>query len=161
MSYYRAWACVFNSNQTSLLLYYSLWSVIAFLHCYSLRHKTGHFFTEKYTPVVHIFPPLPPVTSPEIPDADSLLHADCNEQEVACEISRYFPPGFDLDAKSAYFIGSVVLEGGGISLTLVLQTLPPIGEGEEPAASPLLQSKLELPLTQSGTILTEGERVLL
>ncbi|KAJ8354960.1 hypothetical protein SKAU_G00225270 [Synaphobranchus kaupii] len=95
------------------------------------------------------------VTSPEIPEADSLLHADCNEQEVSCEISRYFPRGVEVDAAVAYFIGSVMLEGGGISLTLVLQTLPPMGEGEQSAATPLLQSKLELPLTQSGTILTE------
>ncbi|KAJ8289890.1 hypothetical protein GJAV_G00006460 [Gymnothorax javanicus] len=95
------------------------------------------------------------VTSPEIPDADSLLHADCNEQEVTCEISRYFPRGTEAGEDVAHFIGSVVLEGGGISLTLVLQTLPPMGEGEEIAASPLLQSKLQLPLTQSGTLLTE------
>ena len=96
------------------------------------------------------------MTSPEIPDADSLLHADCDEQEVTCEISHYFPRGPEADAGATYFIGTVILEGGGISLTLVLQTLPPIGEGDE-LAPPLIQSKLELPLTPSGTILTEGE----
>ncbi|XP_035261871.1 tapasin-related protein isoform X2 [Anguilla anguilla] len=95
------------------------------------------------------------VTSPEIPEADSLLHADCNEQEVACEISRYIPRGFQGNADEAFFIGSVALEGGGVSLTLVLRTLPPTAEGGESAASPLLQSKLELPLTPSGTLLTE------
>ncbi|KAJ8392900.1 hypothetical protein AAFF_G00071040 [Aldrovandia affinis] len=95
------------------------------------------------------------VTSPEIPEADSLLHADCNEQEVTCEISRYFPHGSEEGTELAYFIGSVQLEGGGISLTLVLRTLPPMAEGEEPVASPLLHSKLELPLSQSGTLLTE------
>ncbi|KAI1885792.1 hypothetical protein AGOR_G00207440 [Albula goreensis] len=94
------------------------------------------------------------VTSPEIPEADSLLHADCNEQEVTCEISRYFPRGTE-GTGLAYFIGSVQLEGGGISMTLVLQTLPPVGEDEQPAVSPLLQNKLELPLSQSGTLLTE------
>ncbi|KAJ8287793.1 hypothetical protein COCON_G00004520 [Conger conger] len=95
------------------------------------------------------------VTSPEIPEADLLLHADCEEQEVACEISRYYPRGLEVDAGVAYFIGSVVLEGGGLSLTLVLRTLPPIGEGDESAAAPLMQSKLELPLTPSGTLLSE------
>ncbi|KAG9344945.1 hypothetical protein JZ751_009485 [Albula glossodonta] len=91
---------------------------------------------------------------PVSPDADSLLHADCNEQEVTCEISRYFPRGTE-GTGLAYFIGSVQLEGGGISMTLVLQTLPPAGEDEQPAVLPLLQNKLELPLSQSGTLLTE------
>ncbi|KTG32024.1 hypothetical protein cypCar_00010678 [Cyprinus carpio] len=59
----------------------------------------------------------------QVPNADLLLHADCNEQEVVCEISRYVPRGAELDSLPAHFIGSVQLEGGGISLTLVLQTL--------------------------------------
>ncbi|XP_036394105.1 tapasin-related protein isoform X2 [Megalops cyprinoides] len=95
------------------------------------------------------------VTSPEIPEADSLLHADCNEQEVTCEISSYLPRGSEEGSEPAYFIGSVQLEGGGISLTLVLQTLPVTDKGEESVAPPLLQSKLKLPLSQSGTLLTE------
>ncbi|MBN3301710.1 TPSNR protein, partial [Amia calva] len=95
------------------------------------------------------------VTSLQIPEADSLLHADCNEQEVTCEISRYFPRGEDGAGPvpgEAFFIGSVQLEGGGVSLTLVLRAQP---VGEEPEAAPLTQTKLQLPLSQSGTILTE------
>lgn len=94
------------------------------------------------------------VESPEIPEADLLLHADCNEQEVTCEISRYFPRNAkEGSTEPAYFIGSLQIEGGGLSLTLILQTLP-LDQSDRPA---LMQSKLELPLSQSGTLLTEGE----
>lgn len=91
----------------------------------------------------------------EIPDADILLHADCNEQEVNCEISRYIPRGSDPNAAPTHFIGSLQVEGGGVSLTLVLELLP--NEEAAPETQPLIQSKLELPLSQSGTLLTEGE----
>lgn len=89
----------------------------------------------------------------QIPNADLLLHADCNEQEVVCEISRYVPRGVDMDSLPAHFIGSIQLEGGGISLTLVLQTLH--SETTQSDVQPLMQSKLNLPLSQSGTLLTE------
>ncbi|XP_026084753.1 tapasin-related protein-like isoform X2 [Carassius auratus] len=89
----------------------------------------------------------------QIPNADLLLHADCNEQEVVCEISRYVPRGAELDSLPAHFIGSVQLEGGGISLTLVLQTLH--NETTQSDTQPLMQSNLNLPLSQSGTLLTE------
>ncbi|XP_058603329.1 tapasin-related protein isoform X1 [Onychostoma macrolepis] len=89
----------------------------------------------------------------QIPNADLLLHADCNEQEVVCEISHYVPRGAELDSLPAHFIGSVQLEGGGISLTLVLQTLH--SETTQSDTQPLMQSKLNLPLSQSGTLQTE------
>ncbi|XP_067305267.1 tapasin-related protein isoform X2 [Pseudorasbora parva] len=88
-----------------------------------------------------------------IPNADLLLHADCNEQEVVCEISRYVPRDADMDSRPAHFISSVQLVGGGISLTLVLQTLH--SETAQPDTQPLVQSKLNLTLSQSGTLLTE------
>lgn len=86
----------------------------------------------------------------EIPEAESLLHADCNEQEVICEVSRYVPRGTEPEDSPAHFIASVQIEGGGIGLTLVLQTV----SDETPA--PLMQSKLQLPLSQWGTLLTDG-----
>nr|XP_055067776.1 tapasin-related protein isoform X1 [Misgurnus anguillicaudatus] len=86
----------------------------------------------------------------QIPDADSLLHSDCNEQNIACEISRYVPRGADPDSLPAHFIGSVQLEGAGLSLTLVLQTA-----SSETADPPLMQSKLNLALSTTGTLLTE------
>ncbi|XP_043117496.1 tapasin-related protein isoform X2 [Puntigrus tetrazona] len=88
----------------------------------------------------------------QIPNADLLLHADCNEQEVVCEVSRYVPRGADLDSLPAHFIGSVQLDGGGLSLTLVLQTLHSETQSD---TQPLIQSKLDLPLSQSGTLQTE------
>ncbi|XP_067094871.1 tapasin-related protein isoform X2 [Osmerus mordax] len=93
------------------------------------------------------------VTSPEIPEADLLLHADCNEQEVTCEISRYYPRGSQDDSEPAYFIGSLQVEGGGLGLTLILQTVAVETDQSDPPA--LVQSKLELPLSQSGTLLTQ------
>ncbi|XP_062394123.1 tapasin-related protein [Sardina pilchardus] len=92
-------------------------------------------------------------SSVEIPDAETLLHADCNEQEVNCEISRYIPRGSDPDAPPSHFIGSLQVEGGGISLTMVLQVLT--NEEATSETVPLIQSKLEIPLSQSGTLLTE------
>uniref|UniRef100_A0A8C7S8A1 Uncharacterized protein n=1 Tax=Oncorhynchus mykiss TaxID=8022 RepID=A0A8C7S8A1_ONCMY len=94
------------------------------------------------------------IGSHEIPEADLLLHADCNEQEVTCEISRYFlHKAKEVSTEPAYFIGSLQMEGGVLSLKLVLQTLP-LDQSDRPA---LIQSKLELTLSQSGTLLTEGE----
>ncbi len=101
----------------------------------------------------------PTVPSIQIPNADLLLHADCNEQEVVCEISRYVPRGAELDSLPAHFIGSIQLEGGGISLTLVLQTLH--SETTQSDTQPLMQSKLNLPLSQSGILQTEGKVVML
>lgn len=99
----------------------------------------------------------PTVPSIEIPDADSLLHADCDSKNVVCEISRYVPRGAAPDSLPAHFIGSVQVEGTGLSLTLVLQTSP--RETAESDSPPLMQSKLNLPLSQSGTLLTEGKCV--
>ena len=94
-------------------------------------------------------------SSVEIPDAESLLHADFNKQEVNCEINRYVTRGSDPGARPTHFYGSLQVGGDGISLTMVLQVLT----NEEAASEtpPLMQSKLELPLSQSGTLLTEGE----
>lgn len=100
----------------------------------------------------------PTVPSIQIPNADLLLHADCNEQEVVCEISHYVPRGAELYSLPAHFIGSIQLEGGGISLTLVLQTLH--SETTQSDTQPLMQSKLNLPLSQSGTLQTEGNVVI-
>ncbi|KAM6994702.1 tapasin-related protein [Tautogolabrus adspersus] len=90
------------------------------------------------------------VSSPEIPNADMLLHADCNEQEVFCEISRYFPHGSQESSGAAYFMVSLNVEGVDFSTALILQTLP-----METDQSTLIQNKLGLPLSQSGTLLTE------
>lgn len=92
------------------------------------------------------------VSSPEIPNAAVLLHADCNDQEVMCEISRYSPRGSQESSDPAYFMVSVTVDGVEFSTSLILQTLT-----VEQDQSTLKQSKLDLPLSQSGTLPTEGE----
>lgn len=90
----------------------------------------------------------------EIPEAESLLHADCNEQEVTCELSHYIPRGTEPDSVPVYFIASVQLEGGGVGFTLVLQIIT--NENAESNTASLIQSKLQLPLSQWGTLITDG-----
>ncbi|XP_034409731.1 tapasin-related protein [Cyclopterus lumpus] len=90
------------------------------------------------------------VSSPEIPNAHVLLHADCNEQEVMCEISRYSPGGSQETSGSAYFMVSLNVEGVEFSTALILQT-----SMLEKDQSTIMQNKLGLPLSQSGTLLTE------
>lgn len=92
------------------------------------------------------------VSSPEIPNADVLLHADCNEQEVMCEFSSYSPRGYQESLDPAYFMVSLNVKGMEFSTSLILQTL-----AVKKDQSTLIQSKLGLPLSQSGTLLTEGE----
>ncbi|CAL8257251.1 unnamed protein product [Boreogadus saida] len=104
-------------------------------------------------------------SSPAIPDVDLLLHADCNEQEVACEISRYhFPQGAaggdeDHPAPAHFFIATLELEGGGLSTALVLRTLglpaPPAAADPGPGDRTLGEGRLGLPLSWSGSLLTE------
>lgn len=90
------------------------------------------------------------VSSPEIPNADVLHHADCNDQEVMCELSRYSPRGSQENSDPAYFMVSLNVEGAEFSASLILQTLT-VNKDQ----STLIQSKLGLPLSQSGTLLTE------
>ncbi|XP_040900192.1 tapasin-related protein [Toxotes jaculatrix] len=90
------------------------------------------------------------VSSVEIPNSEALLHADCNEQEVMCEISSYTPRGSQESSDPAYFMVSLNVEGAEFSTVMILQTLP-----VEKDHSTLIQNKLELPLSQSGTLLAE------
>ncbi|XP_070691528.1 tapasin-related protein [Pempheris klunzingeri] len=90
------------------------------------------------------------VSSAEIPSADVLLHADCNEQEVMCEMSQYSPHGSQGSSDPAYFMVSLSVVGAEFSTALILQTL-----AVQKEQSTLIQSKLGLPLSQSGTLLTE------
>ncbi|XP_041649348.1 tapasin-related protein [Cheilinus undulatus] len=90
------------------------------------------------------------VSSAEIPKADVLLHADCNEQEVTCEMSRYIPQGSQESSDAVYFMVSLDVEGVEFSTALILQT-----ETVNTDGSTLIQNKLGLPLSQSGTLLTE------
>lgn len=89
------------------------------------------------------------VSSPEIPKSDVLLHADCNELEVMCEMSRYSPSGSEKGTDPAYFMVSLSIDAMEFSTALILQIV-------EKEQSALRQSKLGLPLSPSGTVQTEG-----
>ncbi|XP_039885991.1 tapasin-related protein [Simochromis diagramma] len=90
------------------------------------------------------------VSSPEIPNANVLLHADCNEQEVMCELSSYSPRGFEENSDRVFFMVSLSVDEVDFSTALILETLK-----VEKDESTLMQSKLALPLSQSGTLLTD------
>lgn len=79
-----------------------------------------------------------------------LLHADCNQQEVLCELSLYTPQGAQRSADSAYLMVSVNVEGVDFSAMIILQTVKTEDTG-------LVQTNLGLPLSQSGMLLTDGE----
>lgn len=89
-------------------------------------------------------------SSPEIPNAEVLLHADCNDQEVTCEISSYSPQGSQQSSDTVYFMVSVDVEGVDFSTALILHTLE-----LKTDESTLVQTKLGLPLSESGTLPTE------
>lgn len=88
------------------------------------------------------------VSSPEIPNSDLLLHADCNGQEVTCEMSLFSPGDSTKVSDQAFFMVSLSIEGADISTSLILQTL----KVEQPTQR---QTRLGLPLSQSGTVLSE------
>ncbi|KAM9309609.1 tapasin-related protein isoform 2-T2 [Pholidichthys leucotaenia] len=89
-------------------------------------------------------------SSPEIPSADVLLHADCNEQEVMCEISHYSPRGAQERLDQAFFMVSLSVVGVEFSTALILETLP-----VEKDHSTIIQNKLGLPLSHLGTMQTK------
>lgn len=67
-----------------------------------------------------------------------------------CEMSRYFPSGAQRSSDHAYLMVSLDVEGVDFSTVIILQTV----ETEETG---LVQTNLGLPLSQSGTLLAEGE----
>ncbi|NWX90829.1 TPSNR protein, partial [Nothoprocta ornata] len=88
-----------------------------------------------------------------IPHAESLLHADCNGEEVNCEISPY--DSQQHGKGPCWFMGSLQL-ASGISIALVLRG--PHCSGEE-AENPdtKLHPKLKIPLSEKGTVLATVE----
>lgn len=68
-----------------------------------------------------------------------------------CEMSHYSPRGSEKSSDKGYFMVSLNMEGVEISTVLILQTLAVTDK------STLMQNKLGLPLSQSGTLPTEGE----
>ncbi|KAK7886901.1 hypothetical protein WMY93_026522 [Mugilogobius chulae] len=88
------------------------------------------------------------VTSPDIPNSDVLLHADCNGLEVTCELSRFSPDESTKSPDQAFFMVSLNVEGVDFSTSLILRT-----KAAEQATQ--RQSRLGLPLSSSGTVESE------
>ncbi|XP_036923823.1 tapasin-related protein isoform X2 [Sturnira hondurensis] len=89
----------------------------------------------------------------QIPHAEALLHADCSEMEVTCEISRYFPQARQEAAveTAAWFITNMQVSGGGPSVSIVMRTLR---DAENVA---VLHPTVHLPQSPQGTVLTAVE----
>lgn len=98
----------------------------------------------------NIFPgPSATASSAEIPKVEVLLHAECNDLEVTCEMSQYSDSKALRSSHPTHFMVSISVEAVKFSTTLILQTL-------EVGPSRLTQSKLGLPLSPTGTLPTEG-----
>ncbi|NXK19430.1 TPSNR protein, partial [Arenaria interpres] len=91
-----------------------------------------------------------------IPHAESLLHADCEGEEVDCEISPYssrWAPG-EKPCGTSWFIATLRLSRG-ISIVLVLRGPHCSSQEEEHDAT--LHPKLKIPMSKEGTLLTTVE----
>ncbi|NXT82577.1 TPSNR protein, partial [Zapornia atra] len=95
--------------------------------------------------------------SVSIPHADSLLHADCDGEEVNCEISLYSSQLADEGpCHTSWFMATLQLSGG-ISIALVLRS-PHCGSQEEKVQhDATLHPKLRIPMRKKGTVLTTVE----
>ncbi|GAB5573461.1 tapasin-related protein isoform X1 [Prionailurus iriomotensis] len=82
----------------------------------------------------------------QIPQAEALLHADCNGKELSCEISHYFLQA----TKKASFIANVQVPGGGPSVSMVMKVLRDAENGA------VLHPTLKLPLSPQGMVQTAG-----
>ncbi|XP_036152356.1 tapasin-related protein isoform X1 [Myotis myotis] len=89
----------------------------------------------------------------QIPHAEALLHADCSEKEVTCEISRYFLQARQEAAveTAAWFITNLQVSGGGPRVSILMKALR---DAENRAVMP---PTLNLPLGPQGTVLTTVE----
>lgn len=90
----------------------------------------------------------------QIPHAEALLHADCSEKEVTCEISRYFLQARQEAAleTAAWFITNLQVSGGGPKFSILMKTLR---DAENWAVLP---PPLNLPLGPQGSVLTTGKK---
>ncbi|NXP05104.1 TPSNR protein, partial [Thinocorus orbignyianus] len=91
-----------------------------------------------------------------IPHAEALLHADCEGDEVNCEISLYsshWAPGEGL-CRTFWFMTTLRLSSG-ISIVLVLRR--PHCSNQEEEHDLTLHPKLRIPMSKDGTLLTTVE----
>ncbi|KFV19190.1 Tapasin-related protein, partial [Tauraco erythrolophus] len=97
--------------------------------------------------------------SVSIPHAESLLHADCDGEEVTCEILPYSSRrAVEGPCRASWFMATLQLSSG-ISVALVLRG-PDCGsrdEEEEEEHDATLHPKLRIPMSKEGTVLTTVE----
>ncbi|KAL1790746.1 tapasin-related protein [Sigmodon hispidus] len=89
----------------------------------------------------------------QIPQAEALLHADCNGKAVTCEISQYFlqaRPEATVE-RAAWFISNMQVSKGGPSVSIVMKTLGDAETGD------VWHPTLNLPLSPQGTVRTAVE----
>ncbi|XP_010165860.1 tapasin-related protein-like, partial [Antrostomus carolinensis] len=92
--------------------------------------------------------------SVSIPHADSLLHADCDGEEVNCEISPYsFQGAGKGPCRPSWFMATIQLSSG-ISIALVLKGPHCCSQEEEEEHHTTLHPKLRIPMSKEGTVLT-------
>ncbi|NXI47852.1 TPSNR protein, partial [Galbula dea] len=89
-----------------------------------------------------------------IPHAESLLHADCDGEEVNCEISPYSSQLTGEGPCHTSWFMAILKLSGGISISLVLRG-PCWQEEKEHDAT--LHPMLKIPLSKEGTLLTTVE----
>ncbi|KAJ0066333.1 hypothetical protein NL108_011148, partial [Boleophthalmus pectinirostris] len=87
-------------------------------------------------------------SSPDIPKSDVLLHADCNGQEVTCELSPFSPDESLKSPDQAFIMVSLSVDGVDFGTSLILRTI-------KMEQITLRQTRLGLPLSPSGTVESE------
>ncbi|NXT87285.1 TPSNR protein, partial [Anhinga rufa] len=93
--------------------------------------------------------------SVSIPHAESLLHAECDGEEVNCEISPYSSQrAGEGPCRTSWFMATLQLSRG-ISVALVLRGPHCSSREEEHNATP--HPKLRIPMSKEGTVLTTVE----
>ncbi|KFQ17078.1 Tapasin-related protein, partial [Merops nubicus] len=92
-----------------------------------------------------------------IPHAESLLHADCDGEEVNCEISPYSSQeAGEGPCHTSWFMATLQLSSG-ISIALVLRGPHCGSQQEEKEHDATLHPKLRIPMSKEGTLLTTVE----
>ncbi|XP_041036050.1 tapasin-related protein-like isoform X2 [Carcharodon carcharias] len=92
------------------------------------------------------------VSDVPIPDGDALLHADCEGQEVTCDISMLEGPSErheGEDKPRTTFSGGLRIAGIGLGVSLVFRTIPVT---EEEGGERRINERLNVELSTSGTI---------
>ncbi|XP_059679362.1 tapasin-related protein [Gavia stellata] len=92
-----------------------------------------------------------------IPHAESLLHADCDGEEVNCEVSPYSSQqAGEGPCHSSWFMATLRLSSG-ISIALVLRGPHCSSQEGEKEHDATLHPKLRIPMSKEGTLLTTVE----